>query len=256
MVLQTRRISEQLPRVLFGDDLALAAAQTELRAAWTEARAMRRRETREKRKGTRPERAPEPPQIVVPDRCFGREEDIAKLVTVLCRERPKGLILLGSGGMGKTTLASKVASDPEITRAFGTHRWCANLASARTAIEMEGEIARALGFDPAASRFPYILQRLKSRCPGLLVLDSLDSPWNEDRRAVREILRQLSSVDGLVLLATLRGTVAPDVPVWVGHVVERLSQESARQLFISHLHHLADDRLLDRFLEEVAGWPC
>jgi hypothetical protein len=191
-----------------------------------------------------------------PDRCFGREDDEKELVAALTSGGSVPVILLGTGGVGKTTLASKVLYHSAIEARFGARIWFAELTNARSAVQMEVEITRALGLNSGQTSFDYTLARLKARSPTLLVLDNLETPWNDqDRRNVRELLKQLASVDGLTLLATFRGYAPPDAPVWISRKVERLDDNAARELFLSFAGpRMASDPLLDRFLSELQGY--
>jgi hypothetical protein len=87
-------------------------------------------------------------------------------------------------------------------------------------------------------------------------LDNLETPWNDDdRRSVRELLKQLAGVDGLSLLATFRGHAPPDAPLWISRKVERLDNKAARQLFLSFAGpRIESDPLLDSFLSELRDY--
>jgi tetratricopeptide (TPR) repeat protein len=245
-----------IARPLFGDDPEHKLAQEELYTAWLDAEAVRQAGTTTRRREMIPSKLPDPPRRPDrPDRCFGRDTDIAELVTELLDAGSTALVLLGTGGIGKTTVASKVVHDAKIRSRYGDRFWLVDLKNAKTAGEMIAEIARALGFDPAQTRFAYTLERLRVRVPALLLLDNLETPWNEDRRGARDTLRQLASVNGLTLFATFRGNVQPDTPIWTCKRLARLGDDAARSAFLSHASSLAQDPLLNTFLSELHGLP-
>jgi tetratricopeptide (TPR) repeat protein len=245
-----------IARPLFGDDPTHKQAQDELYAAWLGAEAVRQAATTTRRREMIPQKLADPPRRPdIPDRCFGRDTVIAELVAELLDGRSMATIVVGTGGIGKTTVAAKVVHDPKIKAQFGDYSWLVDLTNSKTAEEMTAEIARALGFDPAETRFAYTLERLRARAPALLLLDNLEGPWNEDRRGARDVLRQLASVNGLALLATFRGNVPPDTPVWTSKLLKRLGDEAARSLFLSYAAGLANDPLLNTFLSALHGLP-
>jgi hypothetical protein len=79
-----------------------------------------------------------------PDRCFGREDDEKEMVAALTSGASASVILLGPGGVGKTTLACRVLYHSAIEARFGDRIWFAKLTNARSAVQMEAEITRAL----------------------------------------------------------------------------------------------------------------
>lgn len=52
--------------------------------------------------------SPDPPPVPLPERCFGRAEDGARLVAALCAgAAPTAVLVQGPGGIGKTTLTQR-----------------------------------------------------------------------------------------------------------------------------------------------------
>jgi hypothetical protein len=183
--------------ILFGDDPQHARAKAELCEAWIDAGERKRSARRRARRTAAPQRIASPPQIAEPARCYGRQEDVDAVVRQLASGASKAIALLGPGGIGKTTLAAKIVTDPRLSSFFESRCWIVRLADARTAAEFEQEIARALGFDPQGTRLPFLIEHVRGRvqsAPGLMVLDNLETPWDESRVETRTVLDRLGSV--------------------------------------------------------------
>ena len=254
-VVPERSNLDKLCSVLFGDDLAHARAREELTRAWSVADRTRDQKVRDKRKAVIPRVLADPKRPIEPPRCFGRERELTGLVQALCGDATKYAILLGGGGIGKTTLAEKVASATALKERFGEHSWQVRLTAARSGSDLQSEIIRTLGYDAAKTDFGYVLKRLHARTPALLLLDNLETPWNEDVRGAREVLRQLADVQGLSLLATFRGHDKPDIPEWSLFHVGSLDESAALKMFLSYAPYLEGDALLRPFLAELYGIP-
>jgi hypothetical protein len=210
---------------------------------------------------TRSELPTEPPPdaapIVRPPRCFGRDDDIRTLVTGLDSDAAAALLVLGPAGIGKTTLTRQVATDPAIARRFGDRRWFVELETAKDAATMQSAIVLATGHNAAGTTFAQALESL-ARQPCLVVLDNLETPWEQDQSAAQDALQMLVSTPGVSLLASLRGGAAPPSPRWTLRPT-RLSPlhiDEAKRLFLELAPGIAaDDPLLAEFLKELGGVP-
>ncbi|KZO91872.1 TPR-like protein [Calocera viscosa TUFC12733] len=106
-----------------------------------------------------------------------REMVIADIIRLLSSEGPARVSLLGTGGIGKTSLASAVLNDPRIKNKYGQRTLfanCAGLASAEGIIEA---LAASLGLrhDSDSDARQTVFDYLSSRSQTLLVLENLDS---------------------------------------------------------------------------------
>ena len=246
---------EAIETALFG---ATASADRDaLRAAW-EVAVARRGSPGRKPQGAETAIA-SPPSLRAPDRCFGRDGEIGDCVAALLDGPPaqsRALVVLGDGGIGKTTLKRQVAHDAGVRDRFGARIAEAELDTARNAGEMAARIAAALGVDPAQG-VGAVLDDLGRTAPTLLLLDNTETPWEADRAGVEALLRRLLGVPGVALLASLRGREPPGGARWAHRCrLPPLPAEEARRLFLDIAgDHLAADPLLPGLLKELAGIP-
>jgi tetratricopeptide (TPR) repeat protein len=208
------------------------------------------------RPGRKPAAAKGAPRTIpIPARCLGRDPELAALVAALLPPQGGTALILGDGGMGKTTLCRQAAHHQSVRDRFGPRRFEASLDTARNVADMQGAIATALGVDSAQS-MPAILAHLR-QAPALLLLDNLETPWEAETDAVETLLRELAQVPGLAICASIRGRQAPRWPDW-GHQADLrpLNEEDSRRLFRRIAPRIRDDDPhLAPLLRELAGIP-
>ena len=194
--------------------------------------------------------------VDAPDRCLGRDTEIATLTDALLAPRAAALVL-GGPGIGKTTLTRAVAASDALAARFTDRRWFVPLETATDAATLRTATVLALGLDAAnPAAFDHALAQLRE-APAPLVLDNLETPWEADMPAVQDTLRRLAALPHLALLASLRGSEAPDSPAWSRIMdLEPLPRDAARDLFLTIAHRIKpSDALLDRFLDALGGVP-
>lgn len=189
--------------------------------------------------------------IARPDRFIGRGAELAALIAALTAEGGTRALILGEGGMGKSTLTRQAATDAAVVARFGPRRFEVELAAMTGADAMLLALARAVGTDPAAG-LPPIRAKLTS-APALLLLDNLESPWEADADAVEALLGKLAEAPGVALVASMRSKSAPRKPDWTHHAkLKELSRDEAKALFLRIARDIAEAiALLER--AESAG---
>ncbi len=253
--LSGERVPEQpafdaICEALFGKAPAEDGPYAELTQLWEAAR--------EARTPGRPAKPAPPPTTTTPiprpDRCWGRDAELESLVATLTGGGPRTALILGDGGMGKTTLTREASHHAATTAAFGPRRFEAMLETATSAADMQAAIARALGCDPSHG-LPAIRASLGS-APALLLLDNLETPWEAEAGEVEALLRALTELPGLALMASMRGAEAPRIRWYHRPTLAPLAEPQARRLFLDIAHRIAeDDPLLAPLLRELAGIP-
>jgi tetratricopeptide (TPR) repeat protein len=210
-----------------------------------------------RKRETPAEPEPDAAPIVRPVRCFGRDADVETLVGALNTDGQAALLVLGPAGIGKTTLTRQVATDSAIAKRFGVRRWLVALETTKDAATMQAAIVQATGHDAAATSFAQALASL-SRQPCLVVLDNLETPWEQDQVAVQDTLQRLATTPGVSLLASLRGSAVPPTPRWTLRPTQLspLGFDEAKRLFLELAPGVADgDPHLTEFLKELGGVP-
>jgi tetratricopeptide (TPR) repeat protein len=195
--------------------------------------------------------------LLPPDRCLGRDTEIAELVATLTTPRPGAVVVMGGPGMGKTTLTRAVATHPDVAARFAERRWFVPLETANDAASLRTAVVAALGGNPAdPAAFDQALGTLAA-APALLVLDNLETPYDADTAPTRDTLRRLVAVPSLTLLCSYRGAAAPAAPAFPHQpVVPPLPPDAARDLFLQLAPRIrVDDLHLAPFLRELGGVP-
>jgi hypothetical protein len=234
---------------LFGDDARLRPDRSALQDAWDAAHAVRA--------GlglpAAPSAMPDLPPIACPQRLFGRDADIARLTAALVGAGERAVLVMGTGGIGKTSLTQRVATEAAVASRF-PRRAFVPLETATTATAMAAAITGALGLD-AALPLDAVLARLRE-APTLLVLDNLETPWHGDTEATEALLARLAGETDAVLLASIRGERVPAEPRWEEHRLEGLSPADAAAMFRDHARRIAaDDPHLAPLMEQLSCMP-
>jgi hypothetical protein len=250
---------ETLDRLFFGADPKHSDAREAFRVLWAGAR--QRKAALVEPQPSRAERSdagrlvPEP--VRPPTRCFGREREAAPLIAALASPAPAALLVLGGAEMGKTTLTRHVATAESVIARFGRRRWFVALDTVTDASTLRAAVIAAIGLDPAGTSFQAALSHL-TEAPALLVLDNLETPWEQERLAVQEVIEAIATTPNVSILASLRGRAAPSAPRWSQPPapLPQLPNDAARKLFVELAPSAAEyPENLDRFLTVLAGIP-
>ncbi|KAG8960785.1 hypothetical protein FRC03_006147, partial [Tulasnella sp. 419] len=156
------------------------------------------------------------PSTVMPPspRIFGREEYINKAIILLLSENSTRIVILGPGGMGKTSVALKIIHDARVVVRYGQNRYwvaCEQATSVPLLVEL---LAKALNLPPSASgdRFKEIITMLESSdVLHVILLDNFETPWDikGQQSNVGDILARLASIPNVSLMLTMRGNQCP-----------------------------------------------
>ncbi|KAJ7627382.1 P-loop containing nucleoside triphosphate hydrolase protein, partial [Roridomyces roridus] len=171
----------------------------------------------------------------------GREKELYEIIQCLGKESPARVVILGPGGMGKSTLARAVLHHPDIQTQYPQQFFVA-CDSTTTTSELASLIGTHLGLPPGPNTTKAVIQRLSKKRPALLILDNLDTAWEpiETRNEIEELLGLLSAVQSLTLLITMRGTERPAKVAWTHPFLpplRPLEMDAAHRMFVD----IADD---------------
>jgi len=154
---------------------------------------------------------------------FGRQNEIDIVVNeVLGPTNYSGpsprIPILGSGGIGKTTLALSVMHDDRVCANFGDERVFVSCEAVTSPDLLIGELASSLQLPTDKidhNLFQIVIRRLK-QVPTLLVLDNFETPWDppQTRSEIESLLAEVTSINTLVCIVTMRGSQKPSGTRW------------------------------------------
>ncbi|MGE3293967.1 MAG: TIR domain-containing protein [Geminicoccaceae bacterium] len=196
-------------------------------------------------------RQPEPP-----DRCLGRADDLAALVTALTATPPRPVVVSGGAGMGKSTLTREAAAAPAVLERYGDRRAWAELDRATEPAAVMAALVEALALPAGGNPWDGIEAALR-QAPALLVLDNLETPWERHPTDVEDLLARLARIPGIAVIASIRGGAVPTRPAWgMRREVHRLVGPHDRDLLLAIAGDVpAADQLLPEALRALDGWP-
>ncbi|VDC01457.1 unnamed protein product [Peniophora sp. CBMAI 1063] len=156
---------------------------------------------------------PPPPPIF-----HGRAHEVDHVVDLVLRHAPARIAILGPGGIGKTSIAVAVLHDARVEERFAEQRFFVSCEAVHTADGIIQELAKLfdVAVDPTGkiSLSDALLSHLRTREPGVLCLDNMETPWDEDDEAIEAFLGKLAHVTRLSLVITMRITDLPGQVAW------------------------------------------
>ncbi|KAG8922045.1 hypothetical protein FRC02_012167 [Tulasnella sp. 418] len=207
------------------------------------------------------------PSTVMPTepKIFGRWEYIEKAVKLILAGAIARLVILGPGGMGKTSVSLKIVYDARVKQKYGPYRcWvpCEQATSIPLFIEL---LAKSLNLPTSSSndRFNELIIFLEnSQNVYLLLLDNLETPWDIEGQQsdVADILTRLASIPTVSLLITMRGGQYPSSHTieWSNPRLPSLTQldlDSAEEAFLKISPDANGDSELRTLLQKLDCMP-
>ncbi|KAJ7306255.1 hypothetical protein DFH08DRAFT_975991 [Mycena albidolilacea] len=191
----------------------------------------------------------------------GRELELQHIVSHLLSPDASCSAILGSGGIGKTSLALAALYHPDVVALFGEKRYFIPLDSARSPTDLLTLVASYFGLDQQGKVTKTIIKYLSTlNGPSVLVLDNFESPWEapHTRSNIEDLLSQLADVPRLHLIVTMRGAERPMGIRWSRPFIqplETLNRSDAKECFLDIVDHMEDDSQLDALLDLTDNVP-
>jgi Cdc6-like AAA superfamily ATPase len=135
----------------------------------------------------------------------GRDSELSDILQLFSQGTPR-IAILGTGGMGKTSLAKAVLHHTKITERYDQHRFFVACDSASTQVELAALVGAHVGLKPGKDLTHPVIQYFSSSSDSLLIVDNLETLWEpaQSRGKIEEFLSLLTGVDHLALLVGLQ----------------------------------------------------
>jgi hypothetical protein len=133
----------------------------------------------------------------------GRESELSDILRLFRQGTPR-IAILGSGGMGKTTLAQAVLHHFEISVRYEQHRFFVACDSASSKVELAAVIGSHLGLKPGRDLTQSVVLHFTGGPSSLLILDNLETLWEptECRADIEEFISLITDVEQLALIVS------------------------------------------------------
>ncbi|KAJ7839036.1 hypothetical protein B0H14DRAFT_2588218 [Mycena olivaceomarginata] len=156
------------------------------------------------------ERLPARPAILC-----GRDHEVQAIVDIILHKPPAHVVILGSGGIGKTSVALAVLHSPDIKRQFQNRRFFVSCDAATSVDALVLEILKVFGMtseNGIAPRTKVLAFLEASSC--IICLDNFETSWDADPRAIEAFLAKITSTPNTAVLLTCRGSSRPLQTNW------------------------------------------
>jgi tetratricopeptide (TPR) repeat protein len=179
---------------------------------------------------------PPPSQPVAPEIFYGRDEYVTEITRLIIHKEQTRIAIMGTGGMGKTTVALHIMHHPDVATKYSSRRYFVGCDAVDSADTLALLILKTLQIPPFSGKNSVdVLHRsLSNASSTLIVLDNFETVWNADKNhaAVRDLLQKIASVISVSLILTSRGDLPPQGIKWTrSDDLPPLSLEAAKSCF-------------------------
>ncbi|KAH7092782.1 hypothetical protein BKA62DRAFT_66947 [Auriculariales sp. MPI-PUGE-AT-0066] len=196
---------------------------------------------------------------------YGRDDSVNIIVELICTSTGARIAIMGSGGIGKTSLSLIVIYDERVVGVVGDSRYFVSVEGASDVGAAAQLLAGQLGLPESSDPLSVAISHLETIPRALLIVDNLETLlFTKNAAAQKEterMLQRLAGIPTLTLIITSRGAVPPNGIRWSyapSAGLEAISLPAARETFeqISGQPELASERnALDTLLANVDCMP-
>lgn len=208
---------------------------------------------------------PNPPAIF-----YGRTELVDNIAAMLSSRQQNAfprICLLGSGGLGKTSVALTVMQHTSVKRVFEERKFWVDCTSAPSPSALIGVLAKSMRITQQSNDTEgCIFARLALSDSCVLLLDNFETPWHNhnNRPAIEKLLRQFDTFSHVAILLTMRSDYPP-LQHWHGERLDAVAPSDSHKIYAAIRHGTlpttfndtqpTDDPILDQLLDAVGHLP-
>ncbi|PBK60085.1 hypothetical protein ARMSODRAFT_922531, partial [Armillaria solidipes] len=193
---------------------------------------------------------------------MGRDDLVQEGVANLLAGSPHSIIIMGFGGMGKTSLALRILNDAAVEVKYEAHRYfipCDTVCSVDCTMEVLLQtVMKQMNLNLTGD----VVKQLHAISePTILVFDNFETLWDksEDQYRINMLLEQLNSIRQITLIITMRGNVPPiDNVDWLilpHDGLSSLSEPISLDIFCTISRHPINKEAVKELVKELDGWP-
>ncbi|KAK0438365.1 hypothetical protein EV421DRAFT_2085293 [Armillaria borealis] len=193
---------------------------------------------------------------------MGRDDLVQEGIANLLADSPHSIIIMGFGGMGKTSLALRLLNDLAIQAKYEAHRYfipCDIVCNVESTVEVLLQtIIKLMQLELTSDAVKQLYAISK---PTILVFDNFETLWDNsgDQYRIQMILEQLNSMKQITLIITMRGTVAPindvDWLILPHSGLSSLNESISLDIFSTISRHAINEKAVKELVKELDGWP-
>ncbi|KAK0462728.1 hypothetical protein IW261DRAFT_1627260 [Armillaria novae-zelandiae] len=193
---------------------------------------------------------------------LGRDDLVQEGIANLLADSPHSIIIMGFGGMGKTSLALRLLNDKAVQVKYGAHRYfipCDTVCSDDSTVEILLQtVMKLMKLDITGDAVKQLHAISK---PTILVFDNFETFWDQssDQYSIQRLLAHLNSVIQITLMITMRGSVAPIEDVdWLmlpHNGLSPVDESISLDIFSIISKHNTDEEAVKELVKELEGWP-
>ena len=171
-----------------------------------------------------------------PEIFHGRDELVEDIAQLLLQEETSRVCILGTGGMGKTSVSLAVVELPVIKERFpgGNVIWLPCIAATSATLLLEIlYIQLQIPGDKEITLEKIISELETLKHPRLIVIDNFETPWNENQKQVGDIVRRLAELSHIAILVTMRGRRPPCCGAinWQSKDIESTNEKACLRIY-------------------------